>query len=104
MVNFDCLSVGLAVEFQIEDKSLQTGVVRYKGPINGKEGNWIGVEANQPVGYSDGRLAGRVYFKCPDNYGLFLAPHELRLVRKKSAARKLYKSVDSYCDDLLFKS
>jgi dynactin complex subunit len=104
MVNFDCLSVGLEVEFQIEKNLLQTGVVRYKGPINGQEGDWVGVEANQAVGSSDGRLGGRVYFKCPDKHGLFLSPHQLRLSRKKSAARKLYKSVDSYCDDLLFKS
>ena len=47
MVNYDSIKVGLEVEFMI-DNHIFDGVVRYKGGINGYDGLWIGVEANQP--------------------------------------------------------
>lgn len=47
MVNFDSLSIGLAVEFLINN-TVESGFVRYKGSLNGKEGDWIGIEANKP--------------------------------------------------------
>lgn len=127
MVNLsiDSLSIGLAVEFLINN-TVESGFVRYKGSLNGKEGDWIGIEANKPginkhkwlnlygywfnfdlqkVGYCDGRLNGRVYFKCSEMFGLFLTADELRLAKlSKKSVRKLYKSVDSECDEILFKS
>ena len=47
MVNYDVVSIGLEVEFLVQDQ-IFCGIVRYKGPINGKNGNWIGIEAKQP--------------------------------------------------------
>ena len=47
MVNFDSITIGLEVEFQVEDGSIERGIVRYKGPVNGKPGDWVGVEANR---------------------------------------------------------
>jgi hypothetical protein len=47
MVNFDVLTLGLEVEFMLYDQVF-SGVVRYKGPINGKDGVWVGIEAKQP--------------------------------------------------------
>lgn len=47
MVHFNVVTIGLEVEFQVENKTV-TGFVRYKGPVNGKEGNWVGVEALEP--------------------------------------------------------
>jgi hypothetical protein len=46
MLDFDVIKLGLEVEFQIEEKIFD-GFVRYKGPINGKDGLWIGIEANE---------------------------------------------------------
>ena len=86
MVNFDILKVGLEVEF-INDQtknSIQTGVVKYKGAINGKEGDWVGVETREPIGYCDGRLMGNSYFSCPENCGLFLNADELRIVTNRT--------------------
>ena len=86
MVNFDSVRIGLEVEFMcgVDHTGIHNGIVRYKGPINGKEGFWVGVEAKEPVGYCDGRLMGRHYFSCLDNYGLFLNAEDLRLVTKSA--------------------
>lgn len=48
MVNYDSLSIGLRVEFEAENNAIVTGIVKYKGALNGREGNWVGVEASQP--------------------------------------------------------
>lgn len=45
MVNFDAVKIGLEVEFQTEEGQVERGLVRYKGVINGKPGNWVGIEA-----------------------------------------------------------
>lgn len=89
MTHFDTLKIGLQVEFLIDqDKNkIYTGVVRYKGAINGKDGDWIGVEAREPVGYCDGRLMGTSYFSCPENCGLFLNADELRIITNKGAKK-----------------
>jgi hypothetical protein len=47
MVNLNAVTIGLEVEFLLESKTY-SGIVRYKGPINGKEGDWIGVESVAP--------------------------------------------------------
>ena len=62
MVNFDILKVGLEVEF-INDQtknSIQTGVVKYKGAINGKEGDWVGVASRAGDTVLRATLTGRV--------------------------------------------
>jgi hypothetical protein len=47
MVNYDVITIGLEVEFLVEGH-LCSGFVRYKGPINGKDGVWVGIESRQP--------------------------------------------------------
>ena len=85
MVNFDTLKLGLEVEFVIDQNTnaIHTGFIRYKGAINGKGGDWVGVEAREPVGYCDGRLMGNCYFSCQDKYGLFFNADDLRIVTNR---------------------
>ena len=47
MINFDQISIGLEVEFMIDNK-IHRGIVKYKGPINLKDGVWVGIEAYEP--------------------------------------------------------
>ena len=48
MVNFDSITIGLEVEFQLADGGqVHSGKVRYKGGLNGKVGKWVGVEARE---------------------------------------------------------
>ena len=46
MVNFESVSLGLEVEFQLENE-IYDGIVRFKGPVNGKDGVWVGLETIQ---------------------------------------------------------
>ena len=50
MVNYEVVTIGLEVEFicGVDNKNIHKGIVRYKGGINGKEGQWVGVEATEP--------------------------------------------------------
>jgi dynactin complex subunit len=82
MVNYNTLTIGLEVEFMHEEK-VCAGRVKYKGKLNGQEDMWVGVEADQPVGYCDGRIAGVTYFKCQNPFGLFLRSDELRVKRAR---------------------
>ncbi|CAF1074833.1 unnamed protein product [Brachionus calyciflorus] len=105
MVNYDAITIGLEIEF-IDNDKIHNGIVRYKGGINGKDGVWIGIEAKEPIGYCNGILLGRVYFKCREKFGLFLTADEIRLAShlKKKKKNVVYKSINSECDELLFKS
>ena len=44
---YDSIKIGQEVEF-LRAEQIFGGVVRYKGGINGYEGLWIGIEANEP--------------------------------------------------------
>lgn len=47
MVNFEAITMGLEVEFESENGEIERGNVRYKGGINGKAGDWVGIEAKR---------------------------------------------------------
>ncbi|KAI9503336.1 hypothetical protein BX070DRAFT_235031 [Coemansia spiralis] len=60
------------------------GTLRYLGPIDGKQGAWAGIELDEVgKGKNDGTVAGKVYFSCPPNTGLFLAPSKVQPVFQK---------------------
>ncbi|KAJ2599018.1 hypothetical protein GGF39_002407 [Coemansia sp. RSA 1721] len=54
------------------------GTLRYLGPIDGKQGTWAGVELEEAgKGKNDGSVAGKSYFTCLPNTGLFLVPSKV---------------------------
>ena len=50
----------------------QLGTIRYSGPTAFGEGDWVGLELQNPVGRTDGSVNGVTYFKCAANKGIFL--------------------------------
>jgi len=55
------------------------GAVRYCGrPVDFAEGEWIGVEFEEPVGKNNGSVQGVEYFRCRHNHGLFVRPNQIR--------------------------
>jgi len=58
----------------------KTGVLRYLGHTDFASGEWAGVELDEPLGKNDGTVAGKRYFRCPPNYGLFSPPHKVTKV------------------------
>ncbi|KAJ2064109.1 hypothetical protein GGH13_006206 [Coemansia sp. S155-1] len=56
------------------------GTLRFLGPIDGKQGTWAGVELDEVgKGKNDGSVAGKSYFVCPPNTGIFAAPSKVEL-------------------------
>ena len=50
MVCFENLKVGSRVQTN-KDGQIFKGTVRYKGGLNTREGNWVGVELDEPGAY-----------------------------------------------------
>jgi len=48
------------------------GHVRYKGPIEGRKGNWLGLEMDETIGDNDGTMGGKRYFQTHDGQGMFI--------------------------------
>ncbi|KAJ8931890.1 hypothetical protein NQ314_015159 [Rhamnusium bicolor] len=65
----DLLKVGRRVD--VTAKGVQ-GVIAFVGKTNFATGTWIGVVLDEPKGKNNGSLRGQQYFKCEDNYGVFV--------------------------------
>ena len=46
-IDYDSFSIGAEVEF-LKSNEICSGIVRYKGVVINREGNWIGVESAEP--------------------------------------------------------
>ncbi|KAI5168788.1 hypothetical protein PAEPH01_0421 [Pancytospora epiphaga] len=53
------------------------GIVRYIGKVDGKSGEWVGIELDSPIGSNDGSYRGRQYFTCPPKCGVFVRTSRL---------------------------
>merc|ERR1711990_1187774 len=60
----------------------KTGIVRFVGPTDFKDGVWVGIELHEPSGKNDGSVLGKYYFNCPPKFGLFAMPHKVQRIRK----------------------
>ncbi|KAG8197239.1 hypothetical protein JTE90_011390 [Oedothorax gibbosus] len=56
---------------------IKTGLLRYLGHTDFAAGEWAGIELDDPLGKNDGTVAGKRYFRCPPNYGLFSPAHKV---------------------------
>lgn len=62
------VSVGDSVELSKD----RVGVIRYKGPLDGKNGVFYGVELTKGQGKHSGLFKGKRYFDCPKGKGVFV--------------------------------
>ncbi|POY70946.1 hypothetical protein BMF94_6034 [Rhodotorula taiwanensis] len=68
------LHVGQSVTFEVGGEPM-TGTLRFVGPVDGKSGEWAGVQLDDHFagrGKNDGSVQGQQYFACPPQCGLFL--------------------------------
>jgi dynactin 1 len=66
------IRVGQRVRIQSGGHSGSEGFVRFVGRTDFKEGEWIGLELNEPAGKNNGSVGGVTYFHCVDKHGIFL--------------------------------
>jgi dynactin complex subunit len=50
----------------------QRGTIQFIGALEGREGVYVGVELEQPLGTHDGKYKEKQYFSCPDKHGIFI--------------------------------
>ena len=67
-------------------------IVRFIGSIEGKTGEWIGVELAKPIGKNNGDYMGKEYFECPPMHGIFVRP---KLIKPFSKEEKAASSIQS---------
>ncbi|GAA5935557.1 uncharacterized protein JCM15063_001076 [Sporobolomyces koalae] len=85
-VNF---GVGDLVSFEVVGERLE-GTVRFIGAVDGKAGEWGGVELTEEYagrGKNDGSVKGVQYFACPPQCGLFLPLAKITAKSQSRAAR-----------------
>ncbi|SGZ26956.1 BQ5605_C025g10008 [Microbotryum silenes-dioicae] len=85
IAGFKGLQVGDQVKFEVAGNAME-GVIRFLGAVDGKEGQWGGVELDAEwsgLGKNDGSVKGVQYFACNPLCGLFLP---LQKITKKPPA------------------
>lgn len=78
--------MSLVVGDRVKLGSKYCGTVEYIGELHGKEGVWVGLRLDDPVGTNNGIYAGMRYFTAEDKYGLFARYSRLEKVKLASQA------------------
>ena len=74
----------IPVGARVEIKHIQgaRGIVRFSGQTQFQVGKWIGVELSEAKGRNDGTVQGVAYFRCKPNYGVFVKPSQVTIVKE----------------------
>ena len=71
----DHIKVGARCIVRSADSELERrGQVRYLGTADFKEGVWVGIELDEPLGKHDGSVEGQKYFDARPKHGIFVRP------------------------------
>ncbi|EOB12071.1 Kinesin-like protein KIF13B [Nosema bombycis CQ1] len=57
---------------KIQMKQGIEATVKYIGPIDNKEGQWIGLELSKEIGKNNGFIYGKKYYECKEGCGLLV--------------------------------
>ena len=58
----------------------KTGTIRFVGPTTFATGKWVGVELDEPSGINNGSVAGKHYFDCRPNHGVFVRASQVKTI------------------------
>ncbi|CAG5075497.1 Similar to DCTN1-p150: Dynactin subunit 1 (Drosophila melanogaster) [Cotesia congregata] len=70
------MSCKIGARVEIAGKDCQ-GTIAYIGHPSFASGKWIGVILDEPKGKNNGTVKGQSYFKCSENYGMFVRQSQL---------------------------
>eukprot|EP01083_Nonionella_stella_P054788 144599_1 len=79
------------VDDEIELTKNRVGVIRYKGPLEGKNGIFYGVELLKGSGKHSGLFKGQRYFLCPKGKGVFIDKKSILYKLEPSAKKDAVK-------------
>ncbi|KAL3985871.1 CAP-Gly domain family protein [Acanthocheilonema viteae] len=71
-------NIGDRCVVHISNQEERKGVVSYIGLTKFKDGYWIGVTYDEPIGKHDGSVNGERYFTCENNHGVFVRPRDVK--------------------------
>eukprot|EP00913_Durusdinium_trenchii_P024351 g22861.t1 len=63
----------MSIQVRVEKKQV-SGWIRFLGTTKFAEGDWVGVELEEPRGKNDGSVKDQRYFTCEEAHGLFVRP------------------------------
>ncbi|KAJ2359129.1 hypothetical protein IWW50_003982 [Coemansia erecta] len=67
----------VAMAEEEEEVMRRRGCVRFVGRTQFRQGFWVGVEYDEPVGKNDGSVNGVKYFTCAPGHGSFVRPDKV---------------------------
>ncbi|XP_053971660.1 tubulin-folding cofactor B [Hylaeus anthracinus] len=71
--------VGDRCEVCVPNQPKRRATIMYVGKTQFKEGWWIGVKYDEPLGKNNGTVNGKKYFECLPNYGGFIKPIHIKV-------------------------
>ncbi|XP_017885672.1 tubulin-folding cofactor B [Ceratina calcarata] len=71
--------IGDRCEVFVPNQPKRRATVMYVGKTDFKDGYWIGVKYDEPLGKNNGTVNGKKYFECPPKYGGFIKPAYIKV-------------------------
>ncbi|KAL5256718.1 hypothetical protein ACHWQZ_G011846 [Mnemiopsis leidyi] len=73
------MKIGDRCEARTPKQPVRRGEVMFVGQVEFKDGYWVGIKFDEPVGKHDGVVEGKRYFKCDNKYGAFCQPRHVEV-------------------------
>lgn len=88
MTDFGRLKIGQTI--QLNDN--RTGLIRFLGETAFKEGDWVGIDLDEPLGKNDGSVAGERYFDCETQHGVFARATGIAIILEEPTPKPTTKA------------